>query len=589
MRVRNGTIYVEGRSLDLQDGESQALGQYLAALSPLVPEKRIEHYLAHLCLRPHFQKWHQRYVTLSGSYRDLEPHFSKILVRGEGPQREIERVHLDDIRAAIDEHTSAILLAQPGAGKTTVLRKLGLDLALLRLQNDGERLPLYVPLANQQPDETPDAFLARRWCEEMPGTTADDFRQALREGKLCLLCDALNEARRANYQARVDDWRDFAAHLPGGNRLLFSCRTLDYNGVLRVQQVEIDPLSDDQIRDFGRRYLGAEKGQTFWEHLAAEQQELPPGEEQKGLMALARIPYYLHMLVDVFAEQGELPAHRATLFEDFALKLLQREEEKRHPHWIRWEAQHVALGKLAFAMQAQGEGTELRVAEVAENLPAEVMVEGERVPTPPQTIVILAHAATLLSRAAGDQQREEKIKFAHHLLQEYFAAEELLRRYQDEEPLDALWRVSVSADDLDDPPRGEYDPLPLPPTSGWEQTTILAAGLNPELVQVVRPVNPALAARCLLESGMTVDAQAKEQVQRDLLARMGFEPTLADGRARVAAGQVAPDSDLAAPTWTAKPRTPVIHLRAHVDAGESGDGHHAGGLLSPRRHARRPL
>jgi hypothetical protein len=34
--------------------------------------------------------------------------------------------------------------------------------------------------------------------------------------------------------------------------------------------------------------------------------------------------------------------------------------------------------------------------------------------------------------------------------------------------------------------RGQWDPLPGPPHSGWEQTTILAAGLSPALIPAVQ-------------------------------------------------------------------------------------------------------
>ena len=53
-----------------------------------------------------------------------------------------------------------------------------------------------------------------------------------------------------------------------------------------------------------------------------------------------------------------------------------------------------------------------------------------------------------------------------------------------------------AAREMPEAERGEWDPLPGPPTTGWEQTTILAAGLDPALIAAVQAVNPALAARC---------------------------------------------------------------------------------------------
>ena len=244
-------------------------------------------------------------------------------------------------------------LAQPGAGKTTVLQRIALERALAWLRGDsGAQLPLFVRLSAQQADETPQAFLARMWQEAVPGSgraAAEELRAALRQGRRCPLVDALNEARRDNYAERMHDWRDFAAGLPPGNHLLFSCRKLDYAGEVAVQQVEIDPLTPVQVEEFAVRYLGAAKGAAFVAALQARHADL---------RELAETPYYLHMLVEVFDAQGDLPANRARLFAQFVFQLFGREQHKRHAvAWIDPAAQHLALSELAYAMQALGEGT----------------------------------------------------------------------------------------------------------------------------------------------------------------------------------------------------------------------------------------
>jgi formylglycine-generating enzyme required for sulfatase activity len=470
----------------------------------------------HLCVNPDFHRWQQRYVALSGSYQAapvLTPAYSAILVRGEGPQRQIERVPLPDIRTALTNHAKFILLAQPGAGKTTVLQRIALDKALGCWQGEtGAQLPLFVRLAAQQVDETPQAFLARMWQETMPGGAVDgmgELRDALRKGRLCLLVDAINEARREHYTERMHDWRDFAAALPAGNHLIFSCRTLDYAGEMAVQQVEIDPLTPPQIEDFAVRYLDAARGAAFWKALQ---------ERHGDLRELAATPYYLHMLVEVFEAQGDLPANRALLFEQFVTQLFDREKKKRHAEaWIDEAAQHLALSELAFAMQEVGAGTQVKAAWAKERLPAQVTLppDDRTVATPPADVLALARAATFL---AGDG----KVKFTHHLMQEYFAAEALLRRLARGEDLSAKWRVPSSVAEMPPAERGEWDALPGPPTSGWEETTILAAGLYPAVVyEAVQPVNVALAARSLLESGEEADATRIKRSQEELLARLG--------------------------------------------------------------------
>ena len=141
--------------------------------------------------------------------------------------------------------------------------------------------------------------------------------------------------------------------------------------------------------------------------------------------------------------------------------------------------------------------------------------------TPPASVLSLACAATLLSETP-----QHSYKFSHHLLQEYFAAEELLRCEDRGDDLAGFWRVASAAGEMPEAERGEWDPLPGPPTTGWEQTTILAAGLMPELIEAVGAVNPALAARCVLESGLNIAAgeippEQVEACRQQMLARLG--------------------------------------------------------------------
>lgn len=510
-----GEVSVGVERVSISPAQADALRKFLDASPGQTQAERERQYLMHLCVNPDFHRWQQRYVALSGSYQAapvLSPAYSLIRVRGDGPQRQIERVPLPDIRAALKTHAKFILLAQPGAGKTTVLQRIALDRALGCLHGTtGAQLPLFVRLAAQQADETPQAFLARMWREAMPGGAVDgmsELRDALRKGRVCLLVDAINEARREHYTERMHDWRDFAAELPAGNHLIFSCRTSDYAGEMAVQQVEIDPLTPAQIEEFAVRYLDAARGAAFWKALQ---------ERHGDLRELAATPYYLHMLVEVYAEQDDLPANRARLFEQFVTQLFDREKKKRHAEaWIDEAAQHLALSELAFAMQEMGAGTQVEAAWAKEKLPVQVTLppDDRTVATPPAAVLALARAATFL--AGGG-----KVKFTHHLMQEYFAAEALLRRLARGEDLSARWRVPSSVAEMPPAERGEWDALPGPPTTGWEETTILAAGLYPAIYDAVQPVNVALAARCLLESGEEADAARVKRSQDDLLARLG--------------------------------------------------------------------
>ena len=399
--IADGAVTADDQHLAIDTATADALVKYLAARPTEDAAEREQVYLTRLCLDTGLRRIYSRYVPLSGGYRpvrELSPTYSRILVRGDGPQRTIERVRLDDIRQAVGEHPSFILLAQPGAGKTTVLQRLALEMALTRLREGGDALlPLFVRLASQKVDEAPIDFLARMWRDEAPGLHTDttgEIASALQQGRLCLLCDALNEARREKYRERMQEWAEFARSLPTGNRLLFSCRTQDYSGGLAVQQVEVDPLSESQIEDFARRYLGSEKGSALWGELRSAHSDL---------LDLATIPYYLLLMTEAYEAAGTLPRHRAGLFASFVERLLLREmEEKRHAEWIDPTAQLLALSRLAYGMQRLGTGTQVDTKWALQAIPESVFFFGQTVATPPETILRLGTAANLLALPDGD-------------------------------------------------------------------------------------------------------------------------------------------------------------------------------------------
>ena len=91
-----------------------------------------------------------------------------------------------------------------------------------------------------------------------------------------------------------------------GNRVVFSCRTLDYSVLLSprerpVRQVRIESLSDAQVEEFITLYC-PEHGAALWQNLKDTPQ-----------LDLLRSPYYLKLLV-AQTTTGDIPAGRAALF-----------------------------------------------------------------------------------------------------------------------------------------------------------------------------------------------------------------------------------------------------------------------------------
>lgn len=491
-------------------------------------------YLTALLINPRYGRWARQFVPLAGTlsttelppgWSDVPPEFTLLEMSGEGPGRQVRRTRLEDITEATARYEALALLGEPGAGKTTTLHKLAFDAARTRLTGGQGQLPLLLPLADYRGYESPPAFVQATWAQYLGSGNAVDH---LRRGELLLLCDALNEMPFENerdYRAKVGAWRRFAGEWPG-NRLIFTCRSRDYSEPLGLPQVEIERLDDGRVQEFLGKYLTPERAAEAWTRLGGT-----------PLLDLVRNPYYLSMLCFIVAGEGVWPANRAHLFDEFVKYLLQREAARGHADWPGLEPLRTALAALAAAIQPLGAGTRLSRPDLLARIPAQVEGKDGSVPTPPQTVLRIGLAATLLDTelAAGDA---EKVRFYHHQLQEYFAARALVGRFKVGEDLSDRWRTPRTVDEMPATgPLGDYEPLPPPPATGWEEPTILAAGLAPNpgaLMEAVRRVNPVLAARCLVESGVERPVELAAAVQGDLLAELGDRRVHL--RARLAAG-----------------------------------------------------
>ena len=246
-------------------------------------------------------------------------------------QRGSETLHdLGEVLARVPE-PAVVVLGPPGSGKSTLLRHYELDCAHAALAGqagaDLSQTPLtffvslydYKPASADVPLPLPQDWLAAQWAARYPDLPGLDV--LLRARRLTLLLDALNEIPYAGAEP-VRLWKDFLRQLARdytGNRVVFSCRHLDYSVTLSskdlpVPQVRIEPLSDAQVQEFLTLYC-PEHGATLWQNLQGTPQ-----------LDLLRSPYYLKLLV-AQTTAGEIPAGRAALFTGFVRQALRREVE----------------------------------------------------------------------------------------------------------------------------------------------------------------------------------------------------------------------------------------------------------------------
>ncbi|MBK6796337.1 MAG: NACHT domain-containing protein [Acidobacteria bacterium] len=281
-----------------------------------------------------------------------------ILDKGETEQQRWQRTEefrFDDLREVLskaEDSPALVLLGAPGSGKSTLLRRLQLDHSIDRLRDNVEEVSFFVQLNGYRAHGNGDLpepleWLSARWSERYP--TLPKLENYLKAGRVLLLLDALNEMPHkspADYHRLVGLWKEFAqSACSQGNRIIFSCRSLDYSASLsspelRVPQIEVQPMNADQMQTFLRAYIPA-KAEHVWSELDGSPQ-----------YSLFQTPYFLKLLCDQVEGTGEVPKGRAGLFTGFVRQVLTRECEKNElfrPDTLLDERDHRKLTNQSWA------------------------------------------------------------------------------------------------------------------------------------------------------------------------------------------------------------------------------------------------
>jgi len=496
--------------------------------------RREEIYLARIILAE-FADLEQLYIPLSGSLQ-LEPSMrlkdrADESISGAG-------IKLDDLRDAVYKHqkTRFVILGEPGGGKTTTLNRLAVELARDRLKNPlGGYLPVPIDLFTYSGDEQPDEFLEKQW--RIRTGLACSYGEALNHDRVCFLLDGVNQMPLADRDKRIERWAHWAKRqLPNGHLAIFTCRIANYSGDLGLPEVSVNLLEEAQMRRYFEIRFGGSAYETHWREF---EMRLRAGNDR--FEKLARNPFMLSLMVERALEGKPFGDSRAILMRYLAEKLLTREMESgRQPETLTankpdtLSAMFEALKRLAFAMQAEGEGTELtdalaRKTPLGESGSAKISLE---------EVLNFARDATVLKPvAAEDKSAPRKYSFYHQLLQEYFAAERLLNLFRSGKDLSRYWRVNWRWWQF--MPLAKSASLPNPPLTDWEEVVVFTAALAgrdaERLIRQVAKGNLPLAGRC------TAEVKAREDLT-----------SLADGlRTQLLKRQRSPDAD----------------LRARIDAG----------------------
>jgi formylglycine-generating enzyme required for sulfatase activity len=480
-----------------------------------------------------------------------------------------------------------VLLGEPGSGKTFTLLRLQIHYIDQWLNADpatrkAHPIPIIVPLREYRGQDGAFANFVKGFF----GDLAPYMDYLLESGRVVLLLDALNEMPRGTNDAHVKAITEYlTAHKRA--HFLISCRVRDYDGkdldsLKPLEQVLLQDLDLPKIKQLilkrlptlGVELWGKMGGnadlEAFWANVV-EAKRIPEFWESKSefeygfldslwngyrqwmqmhqnarLIPLCRNPFMASLLCGIYEEkQGNLPNSRAELFGGFAETLLNREKDNAESIGRAWpptalEEIETGLVKLSEAMQ-KARGTILKRSEALQSLKGLELAPGWLIDT--------AIAASLLIQdGEGDSAT---VRFAHQLLQEYYACRVLLAALEHDEQHntntagqffkdhggEGWWEAGVWGETivilgefLNDPNRVARWLAPVSPEVGLSAILRNGAGLTvkdvqPETFEVVRKTAWLLAEE--------PDPRGRASAYRALGL---FDPTIYDSDRRAGVG-----------------------------------------------------
>ncbi len=215
-----------------------------------------------------------------------------------------------------------MLLGGPGVGKSTFLRKVGLE--VLKEGNRSfahEFIPVFLELKRFTEDSIDIKTLVTEEFKICGYPRPEEMTEAaLKSGKLLILLDGLDEVPTANVNNVIRKIGDFV-DLYSQNRFIASCRIAAYTGGFnRFTEVEMANFDDSQIEKYINNWFSSASDryrlQLDEEMKTAEQcWKTLNGPEHQATKELARNPLLLTLLCMVYDNSQNFPRNRADLYE----------------------------------------------------------------------------------------------------------------------------------------------------------------------------------------------------------------------------------------------------------------------------------
>jgi len=369
------------------------------------------------------------------------------------------------------QNNHLVVIGDPGAGKTTFLRRVAYALCQMGLGDLPEvvetslgiskpMFPIMVKLSeldeyitrSKNDQNAPAGDVSADWLPAYLAASGDKgwgldenfFRKRLEGGSCMVLLDGLDEARDRIARARLSRLIENVGRSYPGCQLIVTSRPAGYEGEACLPDfahAEIDPLSDQAVETFLSRWCEAlfrESPTTAADHCS---ELLGALHKRPEIRKIAQNPVMVTAIAVLHWNERRLPEQRADLYESI-IRWLSRSREQR-PGREKAENTLVLLQELALAMQSNPEGIRTEVSRrwAAEKIAPE-LASGKLDKDS------ISRAESFLDAEEIDSGivvgRGNGVQFWHRTFQEYMAARAIAAR-PDSDQQSLLWGTPIKA------------------------------------------------------------------------------------------------------------------------------------------------
>ncbi|MGB3535382.1 MAG: HEAT repeat domain-containing protein [Microcoleaceae cyanobacterium] len=237
-----------------------------------------------------------------------------------------------DWEEAKKEYKKIIVLADPGMGKSTLLKREALITAQQEKQKldhqqniDAVILPIFIRLSELAIIDGKIIDRIVKLVQQNHTNTFDKIQSTLvdklREGKCLLLLDGLDEVPKNLYNSLIEKLNSFTHHYPC--QIILTSRIVGYNAsqIENIQEVEIVPFSLQQTQQYIQAWFSRQQQNNKNNSISPDLliQEL---ENKPRINILTQNPFLLSLLCRLYQTQLSLPNYKTQVYQlivDYAL------------------------------------------------------------------------------------------------------------------------------------------------------------------------------------------------------------------------------------------------------------------------------